>query len=96
MKLMTKELEKKLPPLYSQEKVNDPMVQIKFFCPWGSWSWYGIEYDGEDRFFGWVDGIEPELGYFTLSELKSVKGPMGLGVERDMYWEPRLLSEVKK
>jgi hypothetical protein len=25
--------------------------------------------DGEDTFFGYVDGLEGELGYFSLSEL---------------------------
>lgn len=61
MKLMTKELKKKIPPLYSQENVKDP-----------------------------------ELGYFSLSELEKVRGPLGLRVERDLYWEPKPLSEVRK
>ena len=35
-----------------------------------------------------------EAGYFSLSELKSIKGPFGLGIERDMHWQPRPLTEV--
>lgn len=96
MKLITKELREKLPPFYSQEDNPDPEVHIKFFCPWNSWTWYGIEFDGDDTFFGWVDGDFPELGYFTLSELESVTGPMGLKIERDLYFESKLLSEVQK
>jgi len=42
---MTDELRKKLPPLYSQEKVKDPIVHAKYF----------------------------KMGYFSLSELESVR-----------------------
>ena len=38
----------------------------------------------------------PELGYFSLSELQDLKGPMGLSIERDMYFKPIRLSEIKK
>lgn len=96
MKLITKELREKLPPLYSQENVKDPIAHAKFFTPDSSWTWYALEFDGEDTFFGYVDGLEAELGYFSLSELESVKGPMGLNIERDLYWEPKPLSEIKK
>lgn len=95
MKLMTKAIEKKLPKLYSQENVKDPLVEVKFFCPWNQWTWFGVEYDGEDTFFGYVVGFEKELGYFSLSELKSMKGPWGLGIERDLYFNPKPLSEIK-
>ena len=46
------------------------------------------------QFFGLVDGHEKELGYFNLSELESVRGPMGLPVERDLYWKPKTLEEI--
>ena len=96
MKLLTKELISKLPKLYSNEGVKDPLVVCKFFTPWTHWTWYAVEYDGQDTFFGFVDGDFPELGYFSLSELQSLKGPFGLTIERDMYFEPKRLSEVKK
>ncbi len=95
MKLLTKELLGKLPALYSQENVEDPMVICKFFAVWTSWTWYAIEFDGKDTFFGYVAGDYPELGYFSLSELQNLKGPMGLTIERDMYFEPVRLSEIK-
>jgi hypothetical protein len=94
--LITKELRKKLPPLYSQEKVKDPIVHAKYFTPDSSWTWYVLEFDGKDTFFGYVDGLEPELGYFGLLELESVRGPLGLRRERDLYWEPKPLSEVQQ
>ena len=46
------------------------------------------------RFFGWCDlGFGPgssELGYFMLSELLSIKGFGGLGIERDMHFSGTL------
>ena len=52
------------------------------------------EFDGEDTFFGLACGLEKELGYFSLSELESVRGPMGLEIEPDLYWEPKTLAEI--
>ena len=95
MKLLTKEIRKRLPPLYSQDgKGGRAVAQVKFFSPSSSWTWYGVEFDGEDTFFGLVDGHCKELGYFSLSELESVRGPMGLPIERDMYWQPKMLEEI--
>ena len=98
MKLLTKALIKKLPKLYTQDTVADPIVQVKFFDPTGSFTWFAYEFDGIDRFFGKVFSSlcpEGELGYFSLSELQSVKGRFGLGIERDLYFKPKLLSECK-
>ena len=39
-------------------------------------------------------GLEVELGYFALSELESVRSPLGLPVERDLYFEPKSLREL--
>jgi hypothetical protein len=43
-----------------------------------------------------VAGDFPELGYFSLSELQSIRGAFGLPVERDMYFTPTPLSEIEK
>ena len=96
MLMLTKENRANLPALYSQENNPDPLVVIKFFQPWGSWTWYVIEFDGKDTFFGLVDGFEEELGYFSLSELCSVHGPFGLKIERDLHFTPRPLSKCRK
>jgi hypothetical protein len=45
-------------------------------------------------FFGLVKGFEKELGYFSLSELQSISGPLGLGIERDLYFEPCRVSSL--
>jgi len=39
---------------------------------------------------------EDELGYISLTEMESVKGPLGIGIEQDMYFQQKRLSEVKK
>ena len=100
MELLTKELRKKLPPLYSNEEVQDPMVIAKFFALGSAWTWFAMEFDGEDLFFGMVHGFEKELGYFSLKELQSLTLSMGgmeiPAVERDINWTPRRLSELKE
>lgn len=96
MKMLTKKILAKLPPLYAGEQEEDPIIQVKFFTPWTNWTWYGLEYDPEQRlFFGYVEGLENEIGYFSLDELESITGPWGLKIERDMYFTPCPLSKVK-
>jgi hypothetical protein len=94
MKLLTAAIRKKLPTIGSTDG-TDPMVICKFFTPDSSWTWYITEYDGQDEFFGLVDGFEAELGYFSLREIESARGPLGLKIERDLWWKPRRLSEVQ-
>jgi Protein of unknown function (DUF2958) len=86
---------KQLPALYSTEGEPDPLMRVKFFTPDSGWTWFASEFDGEDIFFGWVDGIEQELGYFSLAELQAATGPFGFHIERDIYFEPTRLSAVK-
>jgi hypothetical protein len=67
------------PPLSSgEEKGLDALQQVKFFTPNSSWTRYASKFDGEDIFFGLLDGLELGFGYFSLQELKDVRGPMGL------------------
>jgi hypothetical protein len=92
---MTAEVRRKLPGLYAQEYLGaDAVAYAKFFTPDSSWTWYATEFDGTDTFFGLVHGFEKEFGYFSLSELEKVKGPLGLPIERDLYWKPKKLKEI--
>ena len=98
MQLLTKEVRKALPKLGSQDgKGLDAVAYAKFFDPCSGWTWYATE--GQDEgsdylFFGWVQGFENELGYFSLNELQSVVGPLGLGIERDLNFTPKTLREL--
>ena len=95
MKLLTQEIRKKLPPLYSQDgKGGKAIAYVKFFTPDSGFTFWATEFDGKDTFFGLVDGHCKELGYFSLSELESIRGPMGLPIERDLYWQPKTLEEI--
>jgi hypothetical protein len=101
MKLLTKEIIKKLPALYSQEKVEDPKVMVKFFTPDSSFTWFIIEGEKEENeewmFFSKVyshNCPEGELGYVALSELQKVRGSLGLPVERDRWFTPKPLSQI--
>ncbi len=103
MKLLTKEILEKLPPLYTNEGKSPEEVKVivKFFNPFGAGTWYATEYDPETKtFFGYADlGNRnfAELGYFSLAELESLRLPGGLGVERDLHFGyDRTLAEVMK
>jgi hypothetical protein len=96
-KLIPKEILDTLPPLYATEKMSNPIVHVKLFTPDSNWSWFIMEYSPQEKLcFGLVQGQEEELGYFTLKELEEVRGVMGLPVERDLYFKPVKLSEIKK
>ena len=94
--LMPAEMIEKIPRLYATEKQDDPVAWLKWFTPDSSWTWYVTEFDpDEGRCFGLVIGFEPELGYFLLDEIKSLRGKLGLPVERDLYFDPTPLSKCK-
>ena len=92
--LMTKQMRKEIPPLYSTEnkKPEDITVHAHYFTPFSSYDWYITEYDGKDTMFGLVKGHDTELGYVSLSELES----QGMNVERDRYWNKKSLASVMK
>src|SRR2546425_7886121 len=97
MELLPNELRLRLPPLYSQAGVADQTIHCGFFTPDSSWTWYVTEGSPEDDdfiFFGYVIGLEKEWGYFALSELVAARGPLGLPIERDLYFEPAPFSQV--
>ena len=98
MELMTQELRQQFPKLGTtdHQPMRERVVYAKFFDPSGSWTWYVFEFDGKDEFFGLVDGFEKELGSFSLREMQSVKGPYGLGIERDLYFGQPKVGDIKR
>lgn len=95
---MTKQLEKRFAQVGSQEEEKDPLVIAKFFNPTGAGTWYATEYNPESRtFFGYVSIFgdwNDEWGYFSLSELESITGFLGLGIERDRFFTEKRMSQV--
>ena len=64
----------------------------------GNWTWYVTEWEAETGLcFGLVVGLEKELGYFDLTELAEATVFGGVpAVERDLYWEPKTLGEIRR
>ncbi|MBT4285993.1 MAG: DUF2958 domain-containing protein [Bacteroidetes bacterium] len=56
------------------------------------------EYDPVEKVaFSYVqDLIEDEFGYTSITELESIKGPLGIGIEQDLYFRQKRLSKVVK
>jgi hypothetical protein len=94
--LMTKELEKIIPKMYSSEdtKLEAKTIFAKYFLH--GWTWWILEYSKEDRlFFAYVQGMESELGYVSLDELEELE-VNGLKVERDLHFTQTLYSEIEE
>ena len=97
--LIPKELieEMNIPKLYETERTINPICYVKLFTPDSVFTWFIIELSiDEDTCYGFVKGFESELGYFSLKELESIKGALGLGVERDTSFTPTALEIVRK
>lgn len=96
MELIPQEIKNKIPKLYETEEQNDPIAYVKLFLD--GWTWYITELSIDNNIcFGYV--ISPfgaELGYFSLNEIKSIKGSLGLSLERDLSFKPTKLSIIKK
>lgn len=98
MELLTPELRAEFRRVGSQENDPDPLVVAKFFNPQGAGTWFATEYDEAARcFFGFVsifgDGND-EWGSFSLEELTSYRGRLGLGIERDCHFTPTRASRI--
>ena len=95
MDLLPKELEKRLPAIGSWQGNREAIVQAHYFVAGGVGNWYIIEgsRDGDDyTMFGLCVLSEVELGYMSLREMQIAQG---LGLERDLHWTPKPLSEVR-
>ena len=99
-KLLTADILRRIPALYSTEKVKDPTVHVKLFTPCSDYTWLLTEYDpAQNLAFGYAyrsghpDGAE--LGYVSLDELAALRTSWGTqGVERDTSFLPCPLSEA--
>ena len=95
-KLIPKNLLNRIPKLYETEEQNNPIAYVKLFLD--GWTWFITEISIDNNIcFGYV--ISPfgaELGYFSLEEIKSIKGSLGIGAEMDISFKPTKLSIIKK
>lgn len=99
MKLMTKEIERKLIKQYKHTIDNPDINTSEINKPYlklfggSSFTWLISEYDPVNNlFFGLCDLGQgyPELSYISVDELKNMRfKPFGLGIERDRFFEPK-------
>jgi hypothetical protein len=98
MKLITKALTEQLlangraqrAAIDAGERALDFKPVVKFFTPDAQCTWLLTELDPDGGLaFGLCDlGLGcPELGYVSLAELSTVRGRLGLPVERDLHFE---------
>lgn len=97
--LVTKSIQKQLPKLYATDNklVGDRIAYARYFHPMSSYTAYLLEYDPKEKLgFGLTTmGYEWELGYMSIEEMQSVK-VMGLGIERDIHFQPKALSQIEE
>ena len=96
MKLISTEIKNQIPKLYETEDLKNPIVYVKLFLD--GWTWYITELSiDSDIAFGYVvSPFESELGYFSIKEIETIKGSLGLKVERDLSFKPTALSIIRK
>jgi hypothetical protein len=97
MKLLTKAIYETLlangsrqKPVRGSDQEIDFRPVVKLFTPdaGGTWLLTELDPDDPDIAFGLCDlGMGfPELGSVRISELTALRGPLGLPVERDLYF----------
>jgi hypothetical protein len=68
---------------------------VKLFDPCGAATWLLTEIDPSDEDVAWglcdLGMGFPEFGTVSLAELAAIRSPLGLGIERDLYFEARRL-----
>ena len=66
---------------------------VKLFNPVGAATWLLTEIDPDDETVAWglcdLGMGFPEFGTVSLTELSEYRGRLGLGIERDRYFEAR-------
>ncbi|RWO94450.1 MAG: DUF2958 domain-containing protein [Mesorhizobium sp.] len=97
MILITDELRARLLANGAADDETDHVPVVRLFDPTGPATWLLTELDADgDTLFGLCDlGLGfPELGSVSLAELQSVKGRLGLGIERDLFFHARFPLSV--
>lgn len=99
MKLINEALRKRFESVGDQSEDSDPLVIAKFFNPCGGGTWLATEFIPESNVcFGYVYGLCPggdEWGYFSVSELESLRLAFNLRIERDIHFDECRFSSLK-
>lgn len=94
MELLPQEIRDALPK-YTHDLEEPATALVKWFTPDANAVWFVAAIDG-DRAWGVADlGLgSPEYGSFSVSEIATLTGVLGLPVERDLYFEPKPLRDI--
>ena len=97
MKILTSEILKAFAKQgkTGNKSAKDIKVVMKLFNPSGAGTWYLYEKEDEDIYWGFVnlgDYQMSECGTVSMTELMAYRGMFGLGIERDMHFEPLSMS----
>jgi hypothetical protein len=74
----------------SEKCMADVKIICKLFNPIGAGTWWLYEHIEEDIYMAFCLLDSPqyaEIGTISLEEMVSVKLPLGLSIERDLYFE---------
>ena len=97
MKILTSEILKAFAKQgkTGNKSAKDIKIVLKLFNPTGAGTWYLYEKEDDDIYWGFVNLGDPEMsecGTVSMSELMAYRGMFGLGIERDMHFEPLSMS----
>lgn len=95
-KLITEQLKKWIPNLWSQEWLGrDAICYVHYFFWW--WDWYVLEYDWENELFWIVIWEDIEYWPFYLSDFERInKNAWYSKIERDIYWKQCKVGDIEK
>lgn len=83
--------------LFAGRQRSEGRGACKVFQPHGSRTWLITEAekqeDGDWKLFGFCHICEWEWGYLMLSDLQRIVLPGGLGIERDLYTQGRIVED---
>ncbi len=96
MQLITQELERHFRAVGDQD-IPNPIIICKLFNPCGGETWYLTAYYPEKQLaFGYMTGgAVNELGYVSIDELEAIELPLHMKIERDLYFLPCRLDEIR-
>lgn len=101
MELITKELQEafKKQGYVGDKSFKDIPVICKLFNPMGAGTWWLYEHVEDDIYMAYClldDPTFAECGTISINEMKALRLPFGLGIERDICFEigQKTLQEV--
>jgi len=95
--LLTEQISKELQKQYQMGSDFEQMVICKLFDPCSSFTFYLLNQDPDDTSYLWSivkNGEIVEMGSVSLTELQAYKGPLNIGIERDLSFKPIKTKEL--